>query len=89
MAADPVPDDSVSLHNGQCTVIEADADRVDAALALQLLEVQTGVRRAGTKETIRPPGFLLYFEGNSENSRQNRWVVRDWMLIPANIRDYL
>src|ERR1035441_789637 len=36
MTADPVPHDSVLLHDGQRAIIQADANRIDFILAFQI-----------------------------------------------------
>ena len=44
MIADPVPDNSIFLHDSQSAVLKADASRVDVIRAFQFLELQTGMR---------------------------------------------
>ena len=63
VAADPVPDDSVLLHDRQCAIAKTDANRVDILLAFHLLESQTGMRRIGLEELVRAPSFLLNLGG--------------------------
>jgi hypothetical protein len=60
--ADPIPDDSIFLHDGQCTVFQPDANRIDAIFAFQLLELQTGVRRIVPEQTICAHGIPLSVE---------------------------
>jgi hypothetical protein len=49
MAADPIPDSALALHDCQCTVAEAYAGRVDIVLTLEFLELQAGMRRIGAE----------------------------------------
>jgi hypothetical protein len=37
VAADPVPHDSIFLHDGQSAIFETDANQIDVILAFQLL----------------------------------------------------
>jgi hypothetical protein len=40
VTADPVPDHRIFLHNRERPIAEADANRIDAVLTFQLLELQ-------------------------------------------------
>jgi hypothetical protein len=42
MTADPVPHDSIFLHDAKGPIFKTDANRIDVILAFQLLELQTG-----------------------------------------------
>ena len=59
MTADPVPHDSIFLHGGQSAIFKTDANRLDVILALQLFELQTGVRRIALEETIGALGVRV------------------------------
>jgi hypothetical protein len=52
VAADPVPDDAVFLHERQSAIFQTDASRIDVILAYQFLELQAGVRRIALEEAI-------------------------------------
>jgi hypothetical protein len=52
MTADPIPHDSILLHDGQRAVSQTDANRIDVVFAFQLLELQTGVRWISLEEAI-------------------------------------
>jgi hypothetical protein len=41
VAADPIPDNSISIHNSQGAVSEADSRGVNVVFAFQLLELQS------------------------------------------------
>jgi hypothetical protein len=60
---DPVPDDSIFLHDCQSAEFKTDANRIDVVLAFQLLELQTGVGRIALKEAIGALGVALSVEG--------------------------
>ena len=51
-AGDPIPHDSISVLDGQSTVLQADTNRLDVICALQLFELQTRVCRIGSEETV-------------------------------------
>jgi hypothetical protein len=57
VAADPVPDDAIFLHDCQGAVVEADASRVDVIFAFEFLEVQARVRGISLEKPIRSFGF--------------------------------
>jgi hypothetical protein len=63
VSADPVPHYSILLHDGQCAIFKADANRIDVLLAFQLFELQTRVRRVAVEETIGALGVPLSAKG--------------------------
>jgi hypothetical protein len=63
MAANPVPHHAILLHDRQSSVLKTDPGRVDILLALQLLELQAGVRRVAPKQPIRPSSRSLHVTG--------------------------
>jgi hypothetical protein len=52
VTANPVPNDAISAHDRQSTVVQTDASRIDCILAFELLKVQAGVRRIALKEPV-------------------------------------
>jgi hypothetical protein len=52
VAADPIPDHSIPINGRQCTVAEADANRIDAVLPFQFLEVERGMERIVLEDSI-------------------------------------
>ncbi len=59
MTADPVPHDSIFLHDAKGSIFKTDANRIDVILAFQFLELQAGVRRIFLKETLSALGVPL------------------------------
>ena len=52
MAADPVPDQPVFVHNGEGTIIEAYANRIYLIVAFDFLELKAGMCGIALKEPV-------------------------------------
>jgi hypothetical protein len=63
VTADPVPHDSIVPHDGQSAIFKTDANRLDAILAFQFLELQARVRRIALEQTICALGVPLRAKG--------------------------
>jgi hypothetical protein len=58
MAADPQPRDFISLEEPYCSVTKSDAHRIDRFPCVNLLELQAGMVRVLSKQSIRLPRRL-------------------------------
>ena len=52
MASNPIPNQPVIVHDGECAVSHADPGGIDTVLALELLKLQAGIARIGPKQAI-------------------------------------
>jgi hypothetical protein len=52
VTADPIPHDSILLHDRERAVVQTDANRRDVIFACELLELQAWVRWIGMEEAI-------------------------------------
>jgi len=60
---DPVPHQVIFPHDGQCPIVKSNADGIDIVLALQLFELQPGMRWILLKQQVRAFRFLLNVVG--------------------------
>ena len=74
VTADPIPHESISVPDGQGTVLQTDANRVNVIFAFQLFELQTGVCRIGPEETVRT--FSVALGVNREVRKQSPELAR-------------
>jgi hypothetical protein len=52
LAADPVPDYAIFLHDSQSAICKTEAQRIDVILAIPFLEFQPGLREIALEQTI-------------------------------------
>jgi hypothetical protein len=63
VVANPTPHDVILLHDCQSAVLKADPSREDTILALEFLELQSGVRGVAPKGLVSAPGRSLNVDG--------------------------
>ena len=62
VAADPIPDDAISLHDREGAIAETDPRRIDILLAFQLLELKSRMGGIVVKKAPGTFGIALNIE---------------------------